>query len=107
MVLPNHATDLDLVDRFQKRPRWRKPAGTANQPPANPAGESHQPPVKFEMRWQSSDFIGTARALWMPLFCESKIFTFAVQRSRVPPASDKSRLPARSKPQKENQCQEN
>jgi hypothetical protein len=43
MVLPNHASDLDLLDRAQTRRRLQSQAGIANQLPSHSDGNFHQP----------------------------------------------------------------
>jgi hypothetical protein len=42
MVFPNHARDLDLLDRFQTRRRLQSQAGIANQLPSHSDGNFHQ-----------------------------------------------------------------
>jgi hypothetical protein len=42
MVLPNHAGDLDLPDRFQTRRRLQPQAGIVNQLPSHSDGNFHQ-----------------------------------------------------------------
>jgi hypothetical protein len=83
MVLPNHAADLDLPDRFHTRRRLQSQAGIANQLPSHSDGNFHQ-----QLR---KSMAGTA--------CASPARPFQRQTR-----SGKAWVAAHQ--QKENQCQE-